>query len=46
MPECLVTENQKQNRVLVDDKQVVSDKSLAENSGVNQDKGNEKKEEK
>ena len=38
--------NQKQNRVLVDDKQVVSDKSLAENSGVNQDKGNEKKEEK
>ena len=38
--------NQKQNRVPVDDKPVVSDKRLAENSGVNQDKGSEKKEEK
>ena len=38
--------NQKQNRVQVDDKLVVSDKHLAENSGVNQDKTIEEKEEK
>ena len=38
--------NQKQNRVEVDKKLVVSDKHLAENSGVNQDKTIEKKEEK
>ena len=38
--------NQKQNRVQVDDKLVVSDKHLAENSGVNQDKNIEEKEEK
>ena len=38
--------NQKQNRVQVDNKLVVSDKHLAENSGVNQDKTIEEKEEK
>ena len=38
--------NQKQNRVQVDDKLVVSDKHLAENSDVNQDKTIEEKEEK
>ena len=38
--------NQKQNRVQVDDKLVVNDKHLAENSGVNQDKTIEEKEEK
>ena len=38
--------NQKQNRVKFDDKLVVSDKHLAENSGVNQDKTIEEKEEK
>ena len=38
--------NQKQNRVQVDEKLVVSDKHLAENSDVNQDKTNEEKEEK
>ena len=38
--------NQKQNNVQVDDKLVVSDKHLAENSGVNQDKNIEEKEEK
>ena len=38
--------NQKQNKVQVDDKLVVSDKHLAENSGVNQDKTIEEKEEK
>ena len=38
--------NQKHNRVQVDDKLVVSDKHLAENSDVNQDKTNEEKEEK
>jgi hypothetical protein len=38
--------NQKQNRVQVDNKLVVSDKHLAENSGVKQDKTNEEKEEK
>ena len=38
--------NQKQNRVQVDNKLVVSDKHLAENSGVNQDKNIEEKEEK
>ena len=38
--------NQKQNRVQVDDKLVVSDKHSAENSGVNQDKTIEEKEEK
>ena len=38
--------NQKQNRVQVDDKLVVSDKHLAENSGANQDKTIEEKEEK
>ena len=38
--------NQKQNRVQVDKKLVVSDKHLAENSGVNQDKTIEEKEEK
>ena len=37
--------NQKQNRVQVDDKLVVNDKHLAENSGVNQDKTVEEKEE-
>ena len=36
--------NQKQNRVQVDKKLVVSDKHLAENSGVNQDKTIEEKE--
>ncbi len=38
--------NQKQNKVQVDDKLVVSDKHSAENSGVNQDKTIEEKEEK
>ena len=38
--------NQKQNRVQVDEKLVVSDKHLAENSDVNQDKTIEEKEEK
>jgi len=38
--------NQKQNRVQVDNKLVVSDKHLAENSGVNQDKTIQEKEEK
>ena len=38
--------NQKQNRVQVDNKLVVSDKHLAENSGANQDKTIEEKEEK
>ena len=38
--------NQKQNRVQVDDKLVVSDKHLAENSEANQDKTIEEKEEK
>ena len=38
--------NQKQNRVQVDEKLVVSDKHLAENSDVNQDKNIEEKEEK
>ena len=38
--------NQKQNKVQVDTKLVVSDKHLAENSGVNQDKTIEEKEEK
>ena len=38
--------NQKQNKVQVDKKLVVSDKHLAENSGVNQDKTIEEKEEK
>ena len=38
--------NQKQNRVQVDDKLVVSDKNLAENNGANQDKTIEEKEEK
>ena len=38
--------NQKQNRVQVDKKLVVSDKHLAENSDVNQDKTIEEKEEK
>ena len=38
--------NQKQNRVQVDKKLVVSDKHSAENSGVNQDKTIEEKEEK
>ena len=38
--------NQKQNRVQVDDKLVVSDKHLAGNSDVNQDKTIEEKEEK
>ena len=38
--------NQKQNKVQVDDKLVVSNKYLAENSGVNQDKTIEEKEEK
>ena len=38
--------NQKQNRVQVDEKLVVSDKHLAENSGVTQDKTIEEKEEK
>ena len=38
--------NQKQNSVQVDNKLVVSDKHLAENSGVNQDKTIEEKEEK
>ena len=38
--------NQKQNRVEVDKKLVVSDKHSAENSGVNQDKTIEEKEEK
>ena len=38
--------NQKQNRVQVDNKLVASDKHLAENSGVNQDKTIEEKEEK
>ena len=38
--------NQKQNRVQVDKTLVVSDKHLAENSGVNQDKTIEEKEEK
>ena len=38
--------NQTQNRVQVDEKLVVSDKHLAENSDVNQDKTNEEKEEK
>ena len=37
---------QKQNRVQVDNKLVVSDKHLAENSGINQDKTIEEKEEK
>ena len=37
--------NQKQNRVQVDNKPVVSDKHLAENSGVNQDKTIEEKKE-
>ena len=37
--------NQKQNRVQVDDKLVVNDKHLAENSGVNQDKTIEEKKE-
>ena len=38
--------NQKQNKVQFDDKLVASDKHLAENSGVNQDKTIEEKEEK
>ena len=38
--------NQKQSKVQVDTKLVVSDKHLAENSGVNQDKTIEEKEEK
>ena len=38
--------NQKQNKVQVDTKLVVSDKHSAENSGVNQDKTIEEKEEK
>ena len=38
--------NQKQNRVQVDDKLIASDKHLAENSDVNQDKTIEEKEEK
>ena len=38
--------NQKQNRVQVDNKLVVSDKHLAENNGVNQDKTIDEKEEK
>jgi len=38
--------NQKQNRVQVDDKLVVSDKHLAENNGANQDKTIDEKEEK
>ena len=38
--------NQKQNRVQLDDKLVVSEKHLAENSDVNQDKTVEEKEEK
>ena len=38
--------NQKQNKVQVDNKLVASDKHLAENSGVNQDKTIEEKEEK
>ena len=38
--------NQKQNRVQIDKKLVVSDKHSAENSGVNQDKTIEEKEEK
>ena len=38
--------NQKQNRVQVADKLAVSDKHLAENSDVNQDKTKEEKEEK
>ena len=38
--------NQKQNSVQVDNKLVVSDKHLAENSDVNQGKTNEEKEEK
>ena len=38
--------NQKQNKVQVDKKLVVSDKHSAENSGVNQDKTIEEKEEK
>ena len=38
--------NQKQNKVQVDDKLVVSDKNLAENNGANQDKTIEEKEEK
>jgi len=37
--------NQKQNRVQVDDKLVVSDKHLVENCGVNQDKTIEEKKE-
>ena len=37
--------NQKQNRVQVDNKLVVSDKHLVENSGVNQDKTIEEKKE-
>ena len=37
--------NQKQNSVQVDDKLVVSDKNLSENSGVNQDKNIEEKKE-
>jgi hypothetical protein len=41
-----IIENKKQNRVQVDDKLVVSDKHLAENSGANQDKTIEEKEEK
>ena len=36
--------NQKQNRVQVDEKLIVSDKHLAENSDVNQDRTNEEKE--
>ena len=38
--------NQKQNKVQVDTKLVVSDKHLAENNGVNQDNPIEEKEEK
>ena len=38
--------NQKQNKVQVDNKLVVSDKHLDDNSGVNQDKTIEEKEEK
>ena len=37
--------NQKQNSVQVDDKLVVSNKNLSENSGVNQDKNIEEKKE-
>ena len=37
--------NQKQNRVQVDDKLVVRDKHLPENSGVDQNKTNEEKKE-